>query len=289
MQTAGPNHRHRNRRWSMIRHSALPVSRKYQFAFKSKCMLPPPPSCQPLNEKIFKKLSARRRSEPGLSAIRLSFTRDSGVWPGCGAGTMGGAAGARRAEFTPVKRANAEAVGMVILAIWPVAKSAIEVRLCTDLEGKCPPGIKLFGQGSRPDQPNRGKNRRRRPRASVSRSRAGGKAILPVFAPGEADYPAGLAPLTPQSYQAHLHATRALETTADPDRKAELEKALLSKEQQAALARIKVESLAPPEVRPCRAHQTRPGITPAFLPLRRPFSVPYQQAHERDGQLPQAS
>ena len=66
-----------------------------------------------------------------------------------------------------------------------------------------------------------------------------GKAILPVFAPGEADYPAGLAPVTPQSYRAHLHAARALETTTDPDRKAELEKALLSKEQQTALARIK--------------------------------------------------
>ena len=60
-----------------------------------------------------------------------------------------------------------------------------------------------------------------------------------MFAPGEADYPAGLAPVTPQSYRTHLHATRALETTTDPDRKAELEKALLSKEQQAALARIK--------------------------------------------------
>ena len=39
--------------------------------------------------------------------------------------------------------------------------------------------------------------------------------------------------------RAHVHATRALETTTDPDRKAELEKALLSKEQQAGLARIK--------------------------------------------------
>ena len=60
-----------------------------------------------------------------------------------------------------------------------------------------------------------------------------------MFAPGEADYPAGLAPFTPQSYRAHLHAARPLETTTDPDRKAELEKGLLSKEQQTALARIK--------------------------------------------------
>ena len=67
----------------------------------------------------------------------------------------------------------------------------------------------------------------------------GGKAVLPVFAPGEADYPAGLAPVTPQNYRAHLHATRTLETTTDPDRKAELQKVLLSKEQQAALARMK--------------------------------------------------
>ena len=63
--------------------------------------------------------------------------------------------------------------------------------------------------------------------------------MLPVFAPGEADYPAGLAPVTPQSYRAHLRAARALETSTDPDHKTELENALLSKEQQAAMARIK--------------------------------------------------
>ena len=51
--------------------------------------------------------------------------------------------------------------------------------------------------------------------------------------------PAQAGNTTPQSYRAHLHAARALEMTTDPDRQAELEKALLSKEQQAALARIK--------------------------------------------------
>ena len=76
-------------------------------------------------------------------------------------------------------------------------------------------------------------------KAQEAARRVGGKAILPVFAPGEADYPAGLAPVTSQSYRTHLHAAGALETTTDPDRKAELEKALLSKAQQAALARIK--------------------------------------------------
>ena len=142
------------------------------------------------------------------------------MWPGCGAGALGGAAGARWAEFTPVKWGNAEAVGMVILAIWPVAKSAIEARPCTDLAGQCPLGSKPSGQGSRPDQRHWGKYRRRPPRASVRRSRAGGKAVLPVFTPGEADYPAGLAPVTPQGYRAQLHAARALEKTTDPACKA---------------------------------------------------------------------
>lgn len=63
----------------------------------------------------------------------------------------------------------------------------------------------------------------------MSRSRAGGKAVLPVFAPGEADYPAGLTLVTAQSYRAHLRAARTLETTTDHDCKAELEKTLLSK------------------------------------------------------------
>ena len=38
----------------------------------------------------------------------------------------------------------------------------------------------------------------------------GGKAVLPVFGPGEADYPAGLDPITPQSYREHLRASKAL-------------------------------------------------------------------------------
>ena len=143
----------------------------------------------------------------GFSAVRLYLQGIRACGPG--------AVRARWAAFTPVKWANAGALGMVILAVWPVAKSAIEARLCTDLAGKCLPGIKPSGQGWRPDQPNWGKNRRRLPRASVSRSRAGGKAILPVFAPGEADYPAGLAPVTPQGYRAQLHAARALETITD--------------------------------------------------------------------------
>ena len=71
MQTAGPNHRHRNRRWSMIRHCALLVSCKYQFAFKSKCMLPPPPAGPPPKSKNIQKTFSPPLMRAGLSAVRL--------------------------------------------------------------------------------------------------------------------------------------------------------------------------------------------------------------------------
>ena len=98
--------------------------------------------------------------------------------------------------------------------------------------------VVILGDNDRYQEITQGRNPGKSKAQAAARV-VGGKAVLPVFAPGEADYPASLVPATPQSYRAHLHATRALETTTDPDRKAELEKALLSKEQQAGLARIK--------------------------------------------------
>ena len=74
----------------------------------------------------------------GLSAIRLYLQGIRACGPN--------AAQERWAEFTPVKWGNAEAMGVVILAIWPVAKSAIEARPCTDSAGKCLPRIKLSGR-----------------------------------------------------------------------------------------------------------------------------------------------
>ena len=108
----------------------------------------PPTRVNPQIKKYLKKFRAAANLGQ-VSAMRLylqGIRGDSGMWPGCGAGAAGGATGARRAEFTPVKWANAAAVGMVILAIWPVAKSTIEARPRTDSAGKCLPGIKLFGQ-----------------------------------------------------------------------------------------------------------------------------------------------
>ena len=113
--------------------------------------------------------------------------------------------------------------------------TAVAQALCEKFPGK---PVVILGDNDRYQEITQGRNPGKSKAQAAARV-VGGKAVLPVFAPGEADYPLGLAPITPQSYRAHLHATRALETTTDPDRKAELEKALLSKEQQAALARIK--------------------------------------------------
>ena len=53
------------------------------------------------------------------------------------------------------------------------------------------------GLAARSTEP--GQKQETAPRVSASKSRVGRKVVLPVFAPGEADYPASLAPVTPQS------------------------------------------------------------------------------------------
>ena len=68
-----------------------------------------------------------------------------------------------------------------------------------------------------------------------------GKAIFPVFAPGEAVYPASLEPVTPQSYREHLRATKALEEQPNlsDEARAELRRSQLSAEQLDALSAMK--------------------------------------------------
>lgn len=69
----------------------------------------------------------------------------------------------------------------------------------------------------------------------------GGKAVFPIFAPGEAGYPSNFEPVTPQKYREHLRAAKALES-APAERKAELQKALLSKDQLTALEHMKTHT-----------------------------------------------
>ncbi|AZK89879.1 hypothetical protein BO993_24135 (plasmid) [Xanthomonas oryzae pv. oryzae] len=87
-------------------------------------------------------------------------------------------------------------------------------------------------------------------KALAAAKAVGGKAIFPVFAPGEAAYPKELPPVTPQAYREHLSAVRAVRALEDvqtePDRvqlteqhAAELKRAQLSAEQLAALNAMK--------------------------------------------------
>ncbi|MCP4287509.1 MAG: DUF1738 domain-containing protein [Gammaproteobacteria bacterium] len=84
-------------------------------------------------------------------------------------------------------------------------------------------------------------------KAQEAAKAVGGKAIFPVFAPGENDYPSGLDPITPETYRAHLRATKTLaDAQKAPDRNQltdervdALKRALLSDGQLAALSQMK--------------------------------------------------
>ncbi|MGL5291733.1 MAG: DUF5710 domain-containing protein, partial [Vibrionaceae bacterium] len=75
-------------------------------------------------------------------------------------------------------------------------------------------------------------------KAQLAAQAVNGKALFPIFAPGEADYPATLSLITPENYREHARALHALET-APEEHKAELQKLLLSKEQLEVLASMK--------------------------------------------------
>ncbi|CAI10570.1 plasmid-specific DNA primase (plasmid) [Aromatoleum aromaticum EbN1] len=86
-----------------------------------------------------------------------------------------------------------------------------------------------------------------RVKAQEAAKAVGGKAIFPIFAPGENAYPANLEPVTPQTYREHLRATKALEDAQqDPEgatlteqQTAELKRAQLNDKQLAALDQMK--------------------------------------------------
>lgn len=78
----------------------------------------------------------------------------------------------------------------------------------------------------------------------------GGKAIFPIFGPGEAEYPESLPPITPQAYRKHMAAAVELKelisekgaSAGDPaqsPRAAELREAMLSDDQITALEKMK--------------------------------------------------
>lgn len=109
----------------------------------------------------------------------------------------------------------------------------------------------VSGESARPEQCSRsfrigvqlrrntqGNNLGREKAEEEARS-VGGKAIFPVFGPGENSYPGDLAKITPQSYRAHDRAQKRLDSDGaegiNATEKIELEMKLLSVEQVAAL------------------------------------------------------
>ncbi|EMK0110348.1 toprim domain-containing protein [Escherichia coli] len=84
-----------------------------------------------------------------------------------------------------------------------------------------------------------------RTKAQEAAKAVGGKAIFPIFAPGETAYPKELPPITPESYRNHLHAEKRLADAAagkvqlsEADT-AKLKESLLSDDQLAALSNMK--------------------------------------------------
>lgn len=84
-----------------------------------------------------------------------------------------------------------------------------------------------------------------RAKAEAAAAAVGGKAIFPIFAPGENTYPPELPPITPKSYKTHLQAEQRLADAAAgkvklADGEADkLKASMLSEAQVAALSRMK--------------------------------------------------
>ncbi|EPJ2694282.1 zincin-like metallopeptidase domain-containing protein [Vibrio cholerae] len=130
---------------------------------------------------------------------------------------------------------NAEALGFATVAAFDSGNLPNVAKALHDKFPNKP--VVILGDDDRHQELTQGTNPGKT-KAQEAAKAVGGKAAFPVFAPGEAEYPAGIAPITPQSYREHLRASKALET-APEERKAELQKALLSKEQLAALDHMK--------------------------------------------------
>ncbi|HBH7885288.1 TPA: DUF1738 domain-containing protein [Vibrio parahaemolyticus] len=130
---------------------------------------------------------------------------------------------------------NAEALGFATVAAFDSGNLPNVAKALHDKFPDKP--VVVLGDDDRHQELTQGTNPGKT-KAQEAAKVVGGKAAFPVFAPGEAEYPAGVAPITPQSYREHLRASKALET-APEERKADLQKALLSKEQLAALDHMK--------------------------------------------------
>lgn len=87
-----------------------------------------------------------------------------------------------------------------------------------------------------------------RSKAEAAAKAVGGKALFPIFAPGENTYPADLPPITPQAFREHeraqqrLDAAEAGKVQLTEKEAADLKRALLSSEQLGGLAGMKAHT-----------------------------------------------
>lgn len=136
----------------------------------------------------------------------------------------------------------AEASGQATVAAFDSGNLLPVVKA---LHGKYPTKpVIIFGDDDRHLELTQGINPGRF-KALAAASAVGGKAIFPIFAPLETNYPADLPPITPASYRAHLSAKEQLQKVFDgsiqiaTEAKTLLESSLLTDRQLEALQRMK--------------------------------------------------
>jgi len=130
---------------------------------------------------------------------------------------------------------NTEALNFATVAAFDSGNLLSVARALHDKFPEKP--VVIFGDDDRHQEFTQGTNPGKT-KAQEAAKAVGGKAVFPVFTPGERNYPIDLAPVTPQSYRDHLEATKALET-APEERKFALQKMLLNLKQLAALDNMK--------------------------------------------------
>ena len=133
---------------------------------------------------------------------------------------------------------NAEVLGFSTVAAFDIGNLQAVAQVLHDRFPDKP--VVIFGDDDRHQELTLGRNSGRI-KAQEAAKAVGGKAEFPIFAPGEVEYPADLPPITPQIYREHLRASKALET-APEERRGELQKSVLSKDQLAAIDNMKNHS-----------------------------------------------
>ncbi|MBS0551385.1 MAG: strawberry notch family protein [Proteobacteria bacterium] len=142
---------------------------------------------------------------------------------------------------------NAEVLGFATVAAFDSGNLAAVARALHETFPDKP--VLILGDDDRQLELTQGTNVGR-VKAQEAAQAVGGKALLPIFAPGENAYPVGLPPITPQRYRAHLRATKALEDAQKAfegaqlteQQTAELKAAQLSDRQRAALEHMKAHT-----------------------------------------------